>query len=144
MTRNHILTARSRFNYQLVAFHYRHIPDTPGQYKTEDEVRFFEKKCAEAADRLLLQFCISGAAPGTYLTKIIRMSPDVGSLHKLWLYHASSLNSLDEPDYQFFRGFALPEVSAAPLSVPASGKLTVEVLLAPLETVLMLIDRSAV
>lgn len=139
--RHHILTARSRFNYQLIAFHYRHIPDTMEQVPDSGRIRAFEKECSENGDRLHLHFQVSGAAPGAYMIKMIRMNPKVGSLHKIWLNHAASLNSLDEPDYAFFREHALPEASASPCQVDASGELVLDIMLAPLEVVLLLIDR---
>jgi hypothetical protein len=75
------------------------------------------------------------------MIKMIRMNPKVGSLHKIWLNHAASLNSLDEPDYAFFREHALPEASASPCQVDPSGELVLDIMLTPLEVVLLLIDR---
>ena len=141
---NHILTARSRFSYQLVAFHYRHIPGTLEQLHEDKDVLAFETWCAENGDRLQLHFRIHGAAPGQYLIKSLRMEPGKGNLHKLWLYHPSSLNSLDDADYAFFRRFPTPDVNAKLCTVPASGELILDLILAPLETVLLLIDRISI
>ena len=37
-----------------------------------------------------------------------------------------------------------PEVSAEPCTVPASGELILDLMLAPMETVLLLIDRNTI
>ena len=72
------------------------------------------------------------------------MEAGKGNLHKLWLYHSSALNALDESDYAFFRRYPFPEVIAEPCTVSSSGELTLNLMLAPLETVLLLIDRSTI
>ena len=141
---HHILTARSRFNYQLAAFHYRHISGNLEHLYEDEDVLAFEKWCAENGDRLQLHFRIRGAAPGNYLIKTLRMEAGKGNLHKLWLYHSSALNALDESDYAFFRRYPFPEVIAEPCTVSSSGELTLNLMLAPLETVLLLIDRSTI
>ena len=141
---NHILTARSRFSYQLVAFHYHHISGSLEQLYEDEDVLAFETWCAENGDRLQLHFRIRGAAPGQYLIKTLKMAPGTGNLHKLWLYHSSILSGLDESDYAFFRRYPTPEVSAEPCMVPASGELILDLVLAPMETVLLLVDRSTI
>ena len=141
---HHILTARSRFSYQLVAFHYRHISGRLEQLHEEKDVLAFETWCAENGDRLQLHFRIRSAAPGQYLVKALRMGPGKGNLHRLWLYHSSILSTLDDSDYAFFRRYPTPEVTAEPCTVPASGEFVLDIMLAPLETVLLLIDRSTI
>ena len=72
------------------------------------------------------------------------MEPGKGNLHRLWLYHSSILSALDDSDYAFFRRYPTPEVTAEPCTVPASGELILDLMLAPMETVLLLIDRSTI
>ncbi len=144
MGENHILTTRSHSNYQLLAFHYQHISSPLEQLHNAEDVLAFEKWCAEDGDRVQLHFRIHGAATGRYLIKTLRMAPGQGSLHKLWLYNPSCLDGMDNSDYAFFRRYSAPQLSAQPCSVTASKELTFDVVLAPLETVLLLIDRSTI
>ena len=65
-----------------------------------------------------------------------------GNLHRLWLREPGSLNFLDDASYVFFRKHSLPDVDAETCIVPASGELTADLLLAPMETVLLIIDRN--
>ncbi len=141
---SYIITANSRYNYQILAFHYRHITKPLEQLHEDRDVLAFEKWCATDGDRLQLHFQIRGAASGDYLVKSLRIRPGAGNLHKLWLEHPSSLSDLNESDYGFFREYAFPDVAAQPCSVPASGELTLDIMLAPLEIVLLIIDHKAI
>ncbi len=141
---DYIVTALSRFNYRILAFHYRHITPVLEQPHDTGDVLAFEEECTRDTERLQFHFRIHGAVPGQYLIKTLRLDAGGGSLHRLWLYHPSSLGRLDEADYEFFRQNALPDTDAQICTVPGSGELTADLLLAPMETALLIIDRSPV
>ena len=141
---DYIVTALSRFNYRILAFHYRHITPALETLHETSDVLAFEESCTKDAQRLQFHFHIRGAVPGQYIIKALRLKAGSGSLHKLWLYHPNCLGRLDETDYEFFRQNALPDAEAQICTVTGIGELTADLLLAPMETVLLLIDRSPV
>ena len=137
-----IVTALSRYSYRILAFHYRHITKPLDQLHEAKDVLAFEEQCAGGGERLQLHFRVKDAIPGQYLVKSLRMKAGGGNLHRLWLREPGSLNFLDDASYVFFREYSLPDVDAETCIVPASGELTADLLLAPMETVLLIIDRN--
>ena len=139
---NYIVTAFSRYSYQILAFHYRHITGPLDRIHEAKEVLAFEQQCEDDGERLQLHFRIKGAVPGQYLIKSLRLRAGNGTLHRLWLREPGSLNFLDEASNEFFREYAQPEADGESCTVPPSGELTTDLMLAPLETVLLMIDRN--
>lgn len=138
-TKNFIITAKSRYSFQGIFYHYVHVNKKGAYSERNEQLLTAPEQIYEYSSPKVLEVHIGNVLSGRYLFKTYTLDQCSGNVFQQWA-KCQSLCRLKEMDLKFFNRISYPKTTLYTQAADEDGVLNFTVRLYPEEVTLILID----